>query len=95
MKLYNSHSYAFATTLTPHVALLLANIATMGCFKVSIVEALTSAQFIATTKKYLIHNVTFTNILNFYQSNNPCHKHVEITTPPENTSSYFFMYFIC
>jgi len=85
-----SHSYAFATTLAPPTTLLHANIAAMGCFKVSIVGALTLAQFIAITKKYLIHNATFTDILNFYKFNNPCYKHVEITTPPEGTSSYIF-----
>jgi hypothetical protein len=40
--------------LAPPTTLFLANIATMGCFKVSIVGALTLVQFIATIKKYLM-----------------------------------------
>jgi hypothetical protein len=60
-----SPSYAFGATLTPPTTLLLANIATMGCFKVSIVGALTLVQFIAITKKYFVRNVAFTNILDF------------------------------
>jgi hypothetical protein len=62
----------------------------MGYFKVSIVGSLTSAQFIVTTNKYLVHSVALTNILDFYKSNNPCYKHVEITTPLEGVSSYIF-----
>jgi hypothetical protein len=85
----------FVATPTPPISLLLANIVAMGCFKVSIVGVLTSAQFIAITKKYLICNATLIGILNFYTSNNPCYKHVEITTPSEGAFSYFFIYFIC
>jgi hypothetical protein len=40
--------------LAPPTTFLLANITTMGCFKVSIVGALTLAQFIAIIKKYLM-----------------------------------------
>jgi hypothetical protein len=89
----HSHNYAFVATLTPHATLLLDNIATVGCFKVSIFWAITSIQFIATTKKYLVHNLALTNILDFYKSNNPCYKHVEITTPPEGAFSYIFHIF--
>jgi hypothetical protein len=82
-KSYNhSHNYAFTTKPTPHVALIHANISTMGCFKVSIVGVLTLVQFIM-IKNYLIHNVALTNLLNFYKFNNPCYKHVEITTPQD------------
>ncbi len=88
-----SHSYAFATTLAPLVALFLANITTMGCFKVSIVGALTSAQFFATIEKYFIRNAALIDILDFYKSNNPCYKHVEITTPPEGATSYIIHIF--
>jgi hypothetical protein len=49
-----SHSYAFVTTLAPPTTFFLANIATMGCLKVSIVGALTLVQFIATIKEYLM-----------------------------------------
>ncbi len=83
-----SHSYAFVATPTPHATLLLANIVVMGCFTVSIVGALTSIQFIASIEKYLICNVALTDIMNFYKSNNPCYKHVEITTPSEGAFSY-------
>ncbi len=85
----NSHSYAFTARPTPHVTLIHANITTMGCFKVSIVGALTSIQFIV-INKYLIHNVALIDLLDFYKFNNPCYKHVEITTPPENDFSYIF-----
>jgi hypothetical protein len=74
----HSHSYAFTTRATPHVALIHANITTMGCFKVPIVGVLTSTQFIV-TKKYLIHNVALTDLLDIYKFNNPCYKHEEIT----------------
>ncbi len=43
-----------------------------------------------TTNKYLVHNVAFTDIFDFYKSNNPCYKHVEITSPLEGASSYIF-----
>jgi hypothetical protein len=89
----HSYSYAFATTLAPLVALLSANFMTMGCFKVSIVGALTSAQFFATIEKYFVRNATLTNILDFYKCNNPCYKHVEITTPLEGAFSYIFHIF--
>jgi hypothetical protein len=62
----NSHSYAFTARPTPHVALIHANITTMGCFKVSIVGALTSVQFIV-INKYLIHNVALIDLLDFYK----------------------------
>jgi hypothetical protein len=62
----------------------------MGYFKVSIVGSLTSAQFIVTINKYLVHILALINILDFYKSNNPCYKHVEITTPLEGASSYIF-----
>jgi hypothetical protein len=39
-------------------------------------------QFLATIKKYSIQNAILKAVLNFYKSNNPCYKHVEITTPP-------------
>jgi predicted nucleotide-binding protein (sugar kinase/HSP70/actin superfamily) len=48
----HSRNYAFAAILATHVALLHVNIATMGCFKVSIVGTLTSIQYIAITNKY-------------------------------------------
>ncbi len=83
----HSHNYAFAVILAPHVALLHANITTMGCFKVSIVGALTSIQHNAITNKYLIHNVALIDILDFYKSNNSCYKHVEITIPPKGDFS--------
>jgi len=83
----HSHNYAFAAILAPHVALLIANITTMGCFKVSNVGALTSIQYIAITNKYLVHNVVLIDILDFYKSNNSCYKHVEITIPPKGDSS--------
>jgi len=89
----HSHNYAFATILDPHVALLVTNITTMGCFKVSNV-ALTSIQYIAITNKYLVHNVALIDILDFYKSNKSCYKHVEITFPPKGNFSCFFMYFI-
>jgi len=85
----HSHSYAFTTRPTPHVALIHANITTMECFKVSIVGVLTLVQFIV-IKKYLIHNVALIDFLDFYKFNNPCYKHVEITTPPESVFSYIF-----
>lgn len=88
-----SHSYAFVATLAPPTTLILANITIIGCFKVSIVGALTSAQFIAITEKYLVRNVALTDNLDFYKSNNPCYKHVKITTPPEGASSYIFHIF--
>jgi hypothetical protein len=49
----------------------------MGCFKVSIIGALTTIQYIAIIDKYLIHNVAFTDVLHFYKFNNSCYKHVE------------------
>ncbi len=83
----HSHNYVFAAILAPHVALLPANITTMGCFKVSIVGALTSIQYIAITNKYVVHNVALIDILDFYKSNNACYKHVEITFPPKGDFS--------
>jgi hypothetical protein len=90
-----SPSYAFVATITPPTSFLLANITTMGCFKVSIVGDLTSIQFIVTTNKYFICNVALTNILDLYKFSNRCYKHVEITTPPKGVLHTFFMYFIC
>jgi hypothetical protein len=49
----------------------------MGCFKVSIIGALTTIQYIAIIDKYLVHNVALTDVLDFYKSNNSCYKHVE------------------
>jgi hypothetical protein len=86
----HSHSYAFTTRPTPRVTLIHANIATMRCFEVSIVGVLTSIQFIV-TKKYLIHDVALTDLLDFYKFNNPCYKHEEITTPPKNVFSYILI----
>jgi hypothetical protein len=62
----------------------------MGYFKVSIVGSLTSIQFIVTTNKYLVHNVAHIDILDFYKSNNPCYKHIKITTLLEGASLYIF-----
>jgi hypothetical protein len=78
---------------SPPVTLLTTNLSTMGCFKVSIVGALTSTQFIATIEKYLVCNVACIDILDFYKYNNPCCKHVEITTPLEGVFSYIFHVF--
>jgi hypothetical protein len=64
--------------LSPPVTFFPTNIATMGCFKVSIVGSLTSTQFIATIEKYLVPNVARIDILDFYKYNNPCYKHVEL-----------------
>ncbi len=77
----HSRNYAFAAILATHVALLHVNIATMGCFKVSIIGALKLVRFTTIKKKYLVCNVAFFDILDFYKSNNPCYKVVEITTP--------------
>jgi hypothetical protein len=77
----HSHNYAFAITPYPPTSFVFSNIATMGCFKVSIVGALTSIQFTTIKEKYLVCNVACFDILDFYKSNNPCYKVVEITTP--------------
>jgi hypothetical protein len=77
--------------LAPPTSLLPTNITTMGCFKISIVGALTSAQFITLIEKYLICNVPLIDILDFYKSNNPCYKHVELQLlqrVPLHTFSY-------
>jgi hypothetical protein len=52
--------------LSPPITLFPTNIAVMGRFKVSIVGCLTSTQFIATIKNYLVHNVVGIDILDFY-----------------------------
>jgi hypothetical protein len=70
-----SHNYAFATILAP----------TMETLKHPIVAMLARkrVQFIAIIEKYLVCNVARTNISDFYKSNNPRYKHMEITTLPK------------
>jgi hypothetical protein len=90
MNTIRSHSYAFVATPTPPINLPPTNITRMKCFKVSYFGALTIAQFIVITENYLVHNITLVDILDFYKSNNPCYKHVEITTPLKGVPSYIF-----
>jgi hypothetical protein len=77
-----SHNYAFATTLAPTIETLKHPIVAMLARK--------RVQFIGIIEKYLVCNATRTNISNFYKSNNPRYKCVEITTLPKGDASYIF-----